>query len=96
MSIIVSASMAKLSPISSQPVEHGIVLGLQTEYNPVPLYLFGNCADISYLKEQFKLHQIRDVCTLLTRELACNGMIRMLPYQFKNNGIESLRNRQKT
>ena len=84
MSIIVSASMAKYSPISSQPVEiHGIVLGLQTEYNPVPLHPFGNCADIFYLKEQFKLHQIKDVCTLLTRGLACNGMIRMLPYQFK-------------
>ena len=55
-----------------------------SEYNPVPLQPFGNCADISYLKEQFKLHQIRDVCTLLTRGLACNGMIRMLPYQFKN------------
>ena len=54
------------------------------KYNPVPLLPFGNCADISYLKEQFKLHQIRDVCTLLTRGLACNGMIRMLPYQFKN------------
>ena len=92
MSIIVSASMAKKSPISSQPVEiiiHGIVFGLQTGYNPVPLHPFGNCADISYLKEQFKLHQIRNVCTLLTRGLACNGMIRirmirMLPYQFKN------------
>ena len=43
-----------------------------------------NCADISYLKEQFKLHQIRDVCTLLIRGLACNGIICMLPYQFKN------------
>ena len=41
-------------------------------------------ATISYLKEQYKLHQLRDVCTLLTRGLACNGMIRMLPYQFKN------------
>ena len=61
-----------------------IVLGLQTKYNPVPLHPFGNCADISYLKEQFKLHQIRDVCTLLTRGLACNGMICMLPYQFNN------------
>ena len=62
----------------------GIVLGLQTEYNSVPLHPFGNCADIAYLKEQFKLHQIRDVCTLLPRWLACNGMIPMLPYQFTN------------
>ena len=47
-------------------------------------------------EEQFKLHQIRDVCTLLTRGLTGNGMIRMLPYQFKNELIESLRNRKKT
>ena len=78
-----SASIAKLSPILSHPVEswHSI---RTAEYNSVPLHAFGNCADISYLKEQFKLHQIRDVCTLLTRGLACNGMLRMLPYQFKN------------
>ena len=84
MSIIVSASIAKYHPFHHNQWNHGIVLGLQTEYNPVPLHPFGNCADISYLTEQFKLHQIRDVCTLLTRGLACNGMIRMLPYQFKN------------
>ena len=36
------------------------------------------------LQTKFAGGIIRDVCTLLTRGLACNGMIRMLPYQFKN------------
>ena len=84
MSIIVSAFIAKKSPISSQPAESWHTIRTKTEYNPVPLHPFENCADISYLKEQFKLHQIRDVCTLLTGGLACNDMLRMLPYQFKN------------
>ena len=46
---------------------HGIVLGLQTKYISVPLHPFGNCVDISYLKEQFKLYLIRNVCILLAR-----------------------------
>ena len=71
-----------------------MVLGLQTENNPVPVHPFWNFADISYLKEQFKLHQMTDVCTLSIRGLACYGLLCMLPYQFKNILIKSLRNRK--
>ena len=39
---------------------------------------------MSYIKEQFKLRQISDVCTLLAKGLACNNMLHMLIYQIKN------------
>ena len=39
---------------------------------------------------------VKKSLTLLTRGLAYNGRIRMLPYQFKNKWIENLRNRKKT
>ena len=37
-----------------------------------------NFADTSYLKEQSKLRQIRDVCTLYAETLACNSLYYML------------------
>ena len=43
---------------------------------PPPL---GNFADIPYLKEQFKLSRIRDVCTLSVGALSCNSLLHMLP-----------------
>ena len=45
---------------------------------PPPL---GNFADIPYLKEQFKLSRIRDVCTLSVGALSCNSLLHMLPKQ---------------
>ena len=41
----------------------------------------GNFADIPYLKEQFKLSRIRDVCTLSVGALSCNSLLHMLPKQ---------------
>ena len=52
--------------------------------------LLWNIADVSYLKEQFKVHRIRHVCTLSAGALACNNLLHMLLYEFKNNKIESL------
>ena len=43
--------------------------------------LLGNFADIPYLKEQFKLSRIRDVCTLSVGALSCNSLLHMLPKQ---------------
>ena len=41
----------------------------------------GNFADIPYLKEQFKLSRIRDVCTLSVGALSCNSLLHTLPKQ---------------
>ena len=40
-------------------------------------------ADISYLKEQFKLRRIRDVCTLYAEALARNSLLLKIPYLIK-------------
>ena len=42
---------------------------------PPPL---GNFADISYLEENFKLHLLRDVCTLCSGALVCDILLHML------------------
>ena len=48
------------------------------------------------VKEHSKLRQIRAVCTLESRGLACNNMLRMLLYQIRNKYIESLSFRKRT
>ena len=40
-------------------------------------------ADISLPKENFKLHRIRDVCTLCDGALVSDSMLHMLPYKIK-------------
>ena len=47
---------------------------------PPPL---GNFADISYLKENFKPHLLRDVCTLCSGALVSDSLLHMLLYQTK-------------
>ena len=42
---------------------------------PPPL---GNFADISYLEENFKLHLLRDVCTLCSGALVSDSLSHML------------------
>ena len=42
---------------------------------PPPL---GNFADISYLKENFKPHLLRDVCTLCSGALVSDSLLHML------------------
>ena len=42
---------------------------------PPPL---GNFADISYLKENFKPHLLRDVCTLCSGALVSDSRLHML------------------
>ena len=38
----------------------------------------GNFADISYLKENFKSHLLRDVCTLCSGALVSDSLLHML------------------
>ena len=47
---------------------------------PPPL---GNFADISYLKENFKPHLLRDVCTLCSGALVSDSLLHMLLKQTK-------------
>ena len=73
-------SMATFNEI----LEHGSVqnwsyrLLARGSIAPPPL---GNFADIPYLKEQFKLSKIRDVCTLSVGALSCNSLLHTLPKQ---------------
>ena len=62
--------------------------------SPPPLR---NFADISYLKENFKPHFLRDVCTLCSGALVSNSLLHMLLEQTKEkNQNESLSYRKKT
>ena len=50
---------------------------LQAKKGPAPPPL-GNFADISYLKENFKPHLLRDVCTLCSGALVSDSLLHML------------------
>ena len=45
---------------------------------PPPPPPLGNFADISYLKENFKPHLLRDVCTLCSGALVSDSLLHML------------------
>ena len=45
---------------------------------PPPPPPLGNFADISYLEENFKLHLLRDVCTLCSGALVSDSLLHML------------------
>ena len=49
---------------------------LRAKKGPAPP--LGNFADISYLKENFKPHLIRDVCTLCSGALVSDSLLHML------------------
>ena len=48
------------------------------ELKKVLLPPLGNFADISYLKENFKPHLLRDVCTLCSGALVSDSLLHML------------------
>ena len=50
---------------------------LRAKKGPAPPPL-GNFADISYLKENFKPHLLRDVCTLCSGALVSDSLLHML------------------
>ena len=50
---------------------------LRAKKGPAPPPL-GNFADISYLEENFKLHLLRDVCTLCSGALVSDSLLHML------------------
>ena len=52
-------------------------LRLRAKKGPAPPPL-GNFADISYLKENFKPHLLRDVCTLCSGALVSDSLLHML------------------
>ena len=54
------------------------LLPLDFELKKVLLPLLGNFADISYLKENFKPHLLRDVCTLCSGALVSDSLLHML------------------
>ena len=49
---------------------------LRAKKGPAPP--LGNFADISYLEENFKLHLLRDVCTLCSGALVSDSLLHML------------------
>ena len=49
---------------------------LRAKKGPAPP--LGNFADISYLKEKFKPHILRDVCTLCSGALVSDSLLHML------------------
>ena len=51
---------------------------LDFELKKVLLPPLGNFADISYLKENFKPHLLRDVCTLCSGALVSDSLLHML------------------
>ena len=55
---------------------HGIMIDF--ELKKVLLPPLGNFADISYLKGNFKLHLLRDVCTLCSGALVSDSLLHML------------------
>ena len=57
------------------PDEANIDFELKKVLLPPPL---GNFADISYLKENFKPHLLRDVCTLCSGALVSDSLLHIL------------------
>ena len=51
---------------------------LRAKKGPAPPPPLGNFADISYLEENFKLHLLRDVCTLCSGALVSDSLLHML------------------
>ena len=51
---------------------------LRAKKGPAPPPPLGNFADISYLKEKFKPHLLRDVCTLCSGALVSDSLLHML------------------
>ena len=56
-------------------------LRLRAKKGPAPP--LGNFADITYLKEDFKPHLLRDVCTLCSGALVSDSLLHMLLQQTK-------------
>ena len=50
---------------------------LRAKKGPAPPPL-GNFADIAYLEENFKIHLLRDVCTLCSGALVSDSLLHML------------------
>ena len=55
-----------------------VALAIDFELKKVLLPPLGNFADISYLKENFKPHLLRDVCTLCSWVLVSDSLLHML------------------
>ena len=53
-------------------------INIDFELKKVLLPPLGNFADISYLKENFKPHLLRDVCTLCSGALVSDSMLHMI------------------
>ena len=43
----------------------------------------GNLVNLSYLKEDFKLRLLIDVCTMFAGALVSDSLLHMLPYQIR-------------
>ena len=98
MSIIMSALVAKQLPTSSHKTSRNIKQYFDCKLSKGLLHHKPLCnhAYIFYAKYQFKEHGTSDVCTLYAELVACNSLLNMLLYQFKNTKIESLSYRKKT
>ena len=72
----------KYSSMSSKLELKGLVkpetASIDFELKKVLLPLLGNFADILYLKENFKPHLLRDVCTLCSGALVSDSLLHML------------------
>ena len=56
------------------PSPAALVIDFELKKGPAPPQSLGNFADISYLKENFKPHLLRDVCTLCSRALVSDSL----------------------
>ena len=54
------------------------IIDFELKKGPAPPHPLGNFADISYLKENFKSHLLRDVCTLCSGALVSDSLLHML------------------
>ena len=66
-----------MTSLTSLRSKDEIINRLRAKKGPAPPPL-GNFADISYLKENFKPHLLRDVCTLCSGALVSDSLLHML------------------
>ena len=72
-----SVAERRPSPRLEALVVLAFIIDFELKKGPAPPPL-GNFADISYLKENFKPHLLRDVCTLCSGALVSDSLLHML------------------
>ena len=63
---------------NSKALQIFFIIRLRAKKGPAPPPPLGNFADISYIEENFKLHLLRDICTLCSGALVSDSLLHML------------------